>query len=245
MMSGISPQGTPGRARVLEDGEMPAEVPRKRGVGRPPRLSLDAIIAAAARILQAEGLEKLSMRRLANELGTTPMALYHHVRDKDELLVHVLESQARTMPRPEFPADPRERLATASILLYELLAERPWIIEVLTGDDLIAPSALWIVEVMVAAAVDYGYSADEAVYVYRTIWFYIVGNLIVRVTSNRRRARTGTVHQDEVVARLTTATHPRLAEVAGRWPELNARDTHRQALTAIVSGLLPAPGLAH
>ncbi|TDC82511.1 TetR/AcrR family transcriptional regulator [Micromonospora sp. KC606] len=223
---------------------MPAEEPHKRGVGRPPRLSLDAIIAAATQILQTESLEKLSMRRLANELGTAPMALYHHVRDKDDLLVHVLESQARTMPRPEFPADPRERLVAASILLYELLAERPWIIEVLTGDDLIAPSALWIVEVMVGAAVDYGYSADGAVHVYRTIWFYILGNLIVRVTSNRRRARTGMVYQDQVVARLTTATHPRLASVAGRWAELNARDTHRQALTAIVNGLLPDHGPA-
>lgn len=128
---------------------MPAEVPRTRGVGRPPRLSLDAIVAAAARILQAEGPERLSMRRLATELGSTPMALYHHVRDKDELLVHVLESQARAMPRPDFPEEPRERLVAASVLLYELLAERPWIIEVLTGDDLIAPSALWIVEVMI------------------------------------------------------------------------------------------------
>lgn len=223
---------------------MPAEVPRTRGVGRPPRLSLDEIIAVAGRILQSEGLEKLSMRRLANELGSAPMALYHHVRDKDELLVHVMESQARTMPRPDFPADPRERLVAASVLLYELLAERPWIIEVLTGDDLIGPSALWIVEVMIGAAVDHGHSVDEAVYIYRTIWFYIVGDLIVRVTSNRRRARTGTVYQDEIVARLTAATHPTLASVAGRWAELNTRDTHRQGLTAIVDGLLSAAGPA-
>jgi AcrR family transcriptional regulator len=218
---------------------MRAEEPRTRGVGRPPRLSRDAIIAAAARILQEEGLEKLSMRRLANELGSTPMAIYYHVPDKDELLVHVLESQAQTMPRPEFPADPRERLIAASVLLYELLAERPWIVEVLTGDDLIAPSALWIVEEMIGAAVDYGHTTDEAVYVYRTIWFYIVGNLIIRVTSNRRRARTQSIHQDEVVARLTSATHPRLTAVAGDWAELNARDTHCQGLTAIVNGLMP------
>ncbi|BCJ61654.1 TetR/AcrR family transcriptional regulator [Micromonospora endophytica] len=215
-------------------------VPHTRGVGRPPRLSLDAIITAAARILQAEGLEKLSMRRLANELSSTPMAIYHHVRDKDELLVHVLESQARIMPRPEFPADNRERLVAASILLYDLLAERPWIVEVLTGDDLIAPSALWIVEVMIEAAVAHGNTVEEAVFIYRTIWFYIVGNLIIRVTSTRRRTRTGTVHQDEVVARLTPDTHPRLVEVAGRWAELNTRQTHRQGLTAIVNGLMPA-----
>jgi AcrR family transcriptional regulator len=209
-------------------------------VGRPPRLSLEAIVAAAARILQAEGLEKLSMRRLASELDSTPMALYHHVRDKDELLVHVLESQAQTMPRPQFPADPRERLIAASVLLYELLSERPWIIEVLTGDDLIGPSALWYVEVMIGAAVDCGCSPDEAVYVYRTIWFYIVGDLIIRTNRSRRPAQARTVYQDEVIAQLTSASYPRLAAVAARWPELNARDTHRQGLAAIVRGLLPS-----
>ncbi|MEV2241005.1 helix-turn-helix domain-containing protein [Micromonospora sp. NPDC049891] len=219
---------------------MPTNGPRRRGVGRPPRLSLEAIIDAATRILQEEGLERLSMRRLANELGSAPMALYHHVRDKDELLVRVLESQARNIAWPALPAEPRERLIAASVLLYDLLAERPWIVEVLTSDNLIGPSALWIVEEMLDAAVDYGHSADEAHHVYRTIWYYIVGNLIIRVTSTRRRAQAGTAHQDEVVAQLTTATHPRLAAIADRWADLNARESHRQALAAIVDGLLPA-----
>ncbi|MBO3743505.1 TetR/AcrR family transcriptional regulator [Actinoplanes flavus] len=200
--------------------------------GRPPRLSLDAIVAAATRILETEGLEKLSMRRLATDLGSAPMAVYHHVRDKDELLVHVMEAQARAMPRPSFPDDPRERLIEASVLLYELLAERPWIVEVLTGKDLIGPSALWIVEAMIGAAADHGCSDDDAVYVYRTIWFYIVGDLVIRV------ARHGRVGETETVAALTAHAHPRLAAVAGRWAELNARDTHRRGITAIVDGLL-------
>ncbi|GIJ24425.1 TetR/AcrR family transcriptional regulator [Micromonospora lutea] len=219
---------------------MPTDVPRRRGVGRPPRLSVEAIIDAATRILQDEGLEKLSMRRLANELGSAPMALYHHIRDKDELLVRVMESQVRTIARPDLPAEPRERLIAASVLLYDLLAERPWIVEVLTSDNLIGPSALWIVEEMLDAAIDYGHSPDEAHHVYRTIWYYIVGNLIIRVTSARRRVRAGIAHQDQVVAQLTTATHPRVAAIANRWAELNARESHRQALAAIVDGLLPS-----
>ncbi|WBB53401.1 TetR/AcrR family transcriptional regulator [Verrucosispora sp. WMMD573] len=219
---------------------MPPNVPRSRRVGRPPRLSLEAIIDAATRILQDEGLERLSMRRLANELGSAPMALYHHVRDKDELLVQVMETQARDISRPALPTDPRERLIAASVLLYDLLAERPWIVEVLTSDSLIGPSALWIVEEMLDAAIDYGHSADEAHHVYRTIWSYIVGNLIIQVASSRRRARAGTAHQDEVIARLSADTHPRLATIADRWAELNARKTYRQALAAIIDGLLPA-----
>ncbi|WP_197321928.1 TetR/AcrR family transcriptional regulator [Saccharomonospora sp. NB11] len=218
---------------------MPAEVPRSRGVGRPPRLSLDAIVAAADRILRTDGPEKLSMRRLATELGSTPMALYHHVRDKDELLLLVMETHARRMTRPDFPDDPRERLVAAAILLHELLSEHLWIVDVLTGDDLIGPSALWIVEEMIDAAVEAGCTLDEAFHVYRAIWYYIVGDLIIRLNRTRRRARSTTpVHQNEVVANLTAGTHPRLAALADRWEDLNARDTHRWGLRAVVAGLL-------
>ncbi|WP_432931930.1 TetR/AcrR family transcriptional regulator [Microbispora sp. CA-135349] len=220
---------------------MPAGEARAKAIGRPPRLTLEGIIAAADRILQAEGSAKLSMRRLANELGSAPMALYYHVRDKDELLLRVLETSAQRMPRPELPDDPRERLLAAAITLYDLLAERPWVVEVLTGDDLFAPSGLWFVEVMIGAAVDYGHSHEEAVYVYRTIWYYIVGDLTIRVTSRRRRTTTGApVYRDKVISDLTNGTYPQIAVVADHWAELTARDTHRQGLTAIVEGLLPA-----
>ncbi|MBX6381800.1 MAG: TetR/AcrR family transcriptional regulator [Microbispora sp.] len=227
---------------------MTAERRQARGVGRPPRLSLEAIIAAADRILQSEGSEKLSMRRLANELNSAPMALYYHIRDKDDLLLILMETQAQRIERPKFPDDPRERLIAVAIMLYELLAERLWIVEVLTGDDLIAPSALWFVEEMIGAAVEYGHTPEQAVYIYRTIWYYIVGDLIIRVNGKRRRSRAaGPVYQDKVIAGLQTDTHPQLSAVADRWAELNARDTHRQGLTAIIDGLLrsaPPPGEA-
>ncbi|AXG77912.1 TetR/AcrR family transcriptional regulator [Streptomyces paludis] len=218
---------------------MPAEQPRAKPVGRPPHLSLDAIIAAADRILQTEGAGKLSMRRLADELNSAPMALYYHVRNKDELLLLVMENQARNTPRPELPEDPRERLIAVSTTLYELLADRLWIIQVLAGDDLMAPSALWFVEEMIGAAVDYGHTPEQAVYIYRTIWYSIVGDLIIRVNGKHRRSRaTGPTYEDQVVAGLGSGTHPHLTSVADRWADLNARDTHRQGLAAIIDGLL-------
>lgn len=182
------------------------------------------------------------MRHLANELGGAPMALYYHVRDKDELLLFVLEAQAQHIPRPEFPDDPRERLIAAAVTLYELLAERPWIVEVLIGDNLIAPSALWIVEVLIGAGIEYGHTPDQAVYIYRTIWYYIVGDLIIRINSKRRHTRTGTpIYRDQVFAELAASAHPHLAALAGHWTELTARDTHREGLTALIDGLLQAP----
>ena len=50
------------------------------------RLSIDAIVAAAVRLADAEGLEAVSMARVAKELGFTTMSLYRYVTNKDELL---------------------------------------------------------------------------------------------------------------------------------------------------------------
>ncbi|MFJ6513041.1 TetR/AcrR family transcriptional regulator [Streptomyces sp. NPDC091406] len=224
---------------------MTAERSRSKSVGRPPHLSLDAIIAAAEHILQTEGAGKLSMRRLANEMDSAPMALYYHVRNKDELLLLLMEAQARRIPRPELPEDPRERLIAVSIMLYELLADRLWIVQVVAGGDLIAPSALWFVEEMIGAAEDYGHTPEHAVYIYRTIWFAIVGDLIIRANIKQRHGRaTGPTYEDQVVAGLMSGTHPRLAALADRWAELNGRDTHRQGLTAVIDGLLRSEGTA-
>ncbi|MER6615940.1 TetR/AcrR family transcriptional regulator [Streptomyces xantholiticus] len=211
--------------------------------GRPPRLSQEAILTAAERILDEDGPEKLSMRRLAQELSSTAMALYHHVRDKDELLLLLLERHAEQFPRPELPTEPRERLIAASQVLHDILAECPWIVEVLASDDLMAVSALWIVENMIDAAIECGLSPEEAVYAYRVIWYYTAGELTIRV--NRERHHAGLErppHRDKAFAALTPEDFPRLASLAGQWDEITARDTHRQGLMAIVDGLLARAG---
>ena len=49
--------------------------------GRPARLSRESVVDAAEAIVSQEGIDALTMRRLASELGSSPMALYRHVRD--------------------------------------------------------------------------------------------------------------------------------------------------------------------
>lgn len=64
--------------------------PPKRRPGRPragtPALSRERIVEVASELLEREGLDALSMRRLARALGVDPMSLYHHVPTKDALL---------------------------------------------------------------------------------------------------------------------------------------------------------------
>ena len=49
-------------------------------------LNRDRIVAAAVKLADAQGFEALSMRALADELGTAPMSLYRHVANKEDLL---------------------------------------------------------------------------------------------------------------------------------------------------------------
>lgn len=224
---------------------------RRRKVGRPPLLSQGVIVAAAQHIIDTEADGSLSMRRLARELAITPMALYHHVRDKDELLMLLLEAKARNVPKPPLPADPRERLVMSSQLLYDMLAGCPFLSEILSSDDLMTASNLWIIEAMLEAAVECGFDPAQAVGVYRVIWHYTAGELTVLHTHARRLAQLEqTPYRERAFADVDSAQLPHLHALADRWAELTARNTHREGLEGIVLGFLcgleePPPPATH
>ncbi|MFD5450022.1 TetR/AcrR family transcriptional regulator [Streptomyces sp. NPDC127100] len=219
---------------------MPQPSAPRRTPGRPPRISREEIIGTARRIVEEGGVDRLTMRRLAMEVGSTPMALYHHVRDKEELLVLLLDDYAaRTLRRPELPADPRERVVVAATAIHEALAACSWIVEVLTADDLLSTSALWFVEQIVDGLGECGLSLDRAVHGYRAIWYYTAGEIVVRTTSARRRADADRVtYREQVFAGLDPGELPRLAQAADRWAPLTAEDTYQDGLRALVDGLL-------
>lgn len=63
-------------------------------------LTRDRVIEAAMRVMDEEGLESVSMRRVAREVGVEAMSLYHHVEDKEDLLDGICE---RVMAEFDFP----------------------------------------------------------------------------------------------------------------------------------------------
>ena len=85
--------------------------------GRPPRLSRETVVAAALALADREGVEALSMRRLAAELGCGVMTLYGHVRDRDDLLSGVVglliaEIDTRHVPGESWPDAVRRSAAS-------------------------------------------------------------------------------------------------------------------------------------
>lgn len=216
--------------------------------GRPPRTSRAEILAGAHRILERDGWEKLTLRRLATEVGVGTMTLYHHVRDREDLLVQLINERFDRLTRPELPADPRERIVAAGVAAHDTLAAWPWAAEVLTTDGFLArvgDSALWLVEAIVAGAVDHGCTPEQAVHVFRCVWYYTVGEILVRARSDGRVSRRDDLFSGPdpaLSSHVDPDRHPRLSAIGDRWPELAARDTYAAGLRALVDGLLARAG---
>ncbi|MER6915563.1 TetR/AcrR family transcriptional regulator [Streptomyces sp. NPDC000594] len=211
---------------------------KRRTPGRPRRLDPGAIVAAARRIIDEEGVDALSMRRVAKEVGSTPMALYHHVRDKDELLLLTLAGASNALPRPPLPESPRDRIITVAAHMHALLERVPWVLKVLVRGDLTDRQALWMAESIIDSAIAGGLGEEQAVHAYRTIWHFVYGDLIFRAARERRAADPD--HRPSFPATLTEEDAkelPRLTALADRWEGMQRYDIVEQ-LTAVVDGLL-------
>jgi hypothetical protein len=159
-------------------------------------------------------------------------------------VVQLLNADAEEFlePAPELPDDPRERLVAVATLMHDGLAARPWVVEVITADDLLGEAALWLVEAIVDAAIALGATPEQAVHLYRQVWYYTAGEILIRARRASRESEVdGATYREEVFARLDPATHPRLAALGDHWTELTARDTYVEGLRSLIDGALP-PG---
>ncbi|AJT65602.1 hypothetical protein T261_3941 [Streptomyces lydicus] len=103
--------------------------PLTRKADQPAGLDLDKIVAATVRLLDAEGLAKFSMRRLAAELGVTAMSVYWYVDTKDDLLELAVDAVAGEMALPDesdATADWRDQLRLLATGYRDMLLRHPW-----------------------------------------------------------------------------------------------------------------------
>jgi len=100
--------------------------------GEPVRLSRDRIVRAAIELADAEGIDGLSMRRLADELDAAPMALYRHVANKDDLLDGMIDLVFAEL---EFPTGSgwRAAMRERAIGMRQALLRHRWAVGMMEG----------------------------------------------------------------------------------------------------------------
>ena len=110
--------------------------PSRRGRGRVPRLTRELIVEATAELLRSEPDVPLTMGRVAQAVEASPMSLYRHFRDRDDLLLavtrRVLASHAATLPKN---ATWQQELRAWMLAIYEQARTYPQLMQLaLTGD---------------------------------------------------------------------------------------------------------------
>src|SRR5436305_560392 len=115
----------------------PVPGPRSRR-GRAP-LTRERVLAAALAIADAEGIDGLSMRRLAQALGVEAMSLYHHVAGKDDILGGMTDLVVRQIELPPAEGGWQPAIRACAISAHRVLREHPWVPNLLMSTDAIVP----------------------------------------------------------------------------------------------------------
>ncbi|MFJ2828548.1 TetR/AcrR family transcriptional regulator [Streptomyces sp. NPDC087263] len=119
----------PARASVWLEGRAPRGGAAPRGGGQPSGLDRDRITEVTVRLLDAEGMGRFSMRRLAAALNVTAMSVYWYVDTKDDLLELALDAVFGELELPEAESgeDWRDQLRGLAGGYRALLVRHPWV----------------------------------------------------------------------------------------------------------------------
>lgn len=107
--------------------------------GPKQRSSVDDVVTAAIQLADDEGLEALSMRRIAERLGLKPMSVYTYVPGKSELIDLMVDQVAGESPLPEHRGSLRERLEQVARLQWNEYLRHPWLLEIDTSRPPLGP----------------------------------------------------------------------------------------------------------
>jgi DNA-binding transcriptional regulator YhcF (GntR family) len=172
------------------------------GAGR-PELNRRGIIAAAVRVADAEGLDAVTIRRVAGELGAGAMSLYRHVRDKEDL--HLLMRDAVFADRPlpaSGPAEWRARLELSGRTLWSLYRAHPWLARTPSLTRPYAgPHQMPYSEWNLRALSDLGLDDQTVFSLHLTLFGFVHGSAASLETEAREEADSGLSGDEWLVAR--------------------------------------------
>jgi AcrR family transcriptional regulator len=137
-------------------------------------LNRERILDTALALVDEEGIDALSMRKLGQALGYEAMSLYNHVANKDDLLAGILDLVLAEMEPPDpdggFPA-----IRTAALSAHAALRRHPWAATLLMSSGGIRPARINYMEALLASLRGAGLSADTTYHAYHVIDAHIIG----------------------------------------------------------------------
>ena len=149
---------------------------RPKRVAEPrARLSKERVLQAAIDLAARDGIEALTMRKLADELGAGAMSLYHYVPNKDRLLDEMVDIVFGEIVPPSTDVDWKAAMRSRAISTRDALRRHPWAIGLMEGRTNHGPANLRLHDAVLGCLRAAGFSIEMTVHAYSVQDAYIYG----------------------------------------------------------------------
>jgi AcrR family transcriptional regulator len=184
---------------------------RRRPRGAEP-LSRERVLATAIALADRDGIEAISMRRLAQELGVDPMSLYNHVRDKDDLLDGVADAIVAEIELPAARDDWQATLRAMILSARATMLRHPWAARAIESRIQPGPATLRYMDAVFGTLLDGGFSIELGHHA-----LHVLGSRVLGFTQDLWNDSPDTRADpaaQELMARQLAAAFPRIGELA-------------------------------
>ena len=214
--------------------------PERAGVGRPAQYSRAEITAAAIGVADREGIDAVSMRRVATELGTGAASLYRYVETRDELLDLMTDTVGGEQPLPDPTGNWVADLVAVGEGFRTVLRRHPWLPGLVLTRPVIGPNGLTVLEHVLSVLESHPASMTAKMEAFAMLNSVAAGSVQYELSG-------GSELQERNIAyirhALTSGAHPRLARLLSQesqpsGPAPDPADRYADVLARILTGLL-------
>lgn len=200
---------------------------------RPRSLTPARLATAALAVIDREGLDALTMRTVAGELGMATMSVYRYVADRAELEALVVDHVLAEVDVSPPDGDWRVQIATLLARLRGAVTSHPGTVPLLLRHRHSSPASLRWIEATLGVLTSAGFRGRDRVVAQRTVVSFLLG--VLQNEYYGPLSGTGTA----TMARLSTEDYPLLAETAAEARTLAADEEFRRGLDVVLRGLAP------
>ena len=138
-------------------------------------LSRERVLRAAIALADARGIEALSMRKLAQELGVEAMSLYHHVAKKDDILNGIVDVVLDEIELPAKGTEWKDAIRRSAISAHNVFVRHPWACSLVLTMSGISPARLRYMDALLASLREAGFPPELTYHGYHALDSHIMG----------------------------------------------------------------------
>jgi AcrR family transcriptional regulator len=218
------------------------------GKTKRPSLNRSLILNTALQLANQEGLEQLSTRKLAQQLGASPMAIYRHVANKADLLDGMLECvvlQAK-LEAPEKTEDWQEWTINTLCRMRQVLVNNPGVIPLLGSTSVFGASALNAMELVLNVLRQAGFTAHNAAQCFMSMINQMVGHVAKELNAKQTLNNTQAVSDEQwqqklgqAIAGLPSEQLPNVVAMAQELASNFSEQGYQEAIEKILQSYAP------